>query len=118
MARLSRIEASKRDAGIIGVAAQTMQTVHVKDVCNDSYFNPAIDRPHGVPCVTILCQPVKGGAEGGGAARTLCGVIHCVNKRGNTGEFTEDDEVNLRGFAEQCAPFFREAIAGQVRHDI
>lgn len=81
--------------GLAGYVAATGETVNLKNVRNDSRFNPDIDRLSGYTTKNMLCFPIKD------YSKETVGVLQLLNNL--KGEFTERDEEFLKALSIHAA---------------
>eukprot|EP01012_Entosiphon_sulcatum_P022794 TRINITY_DN27778_c0_g1_i1.p1 TRINITY_DN27778_c0_g1~~TRINITY_DN27778_c0_g1_i1.p1 ORF type:complete len:1139 (+),score=154.51 TRINITY_DN27778_c0_g1_i1:59-3475(+) len=80
------------DAGIAGTVATTGIKLNIVDAYADYRFNPSIDRETGYHTDSILCMPVK-------CEQKVIAVAQLVNKKGDPGHFTAEDEHLFETFS-------------------
>src|SRR6185369_10584936 len=85
--------------GIAGTVFKSGQSLNIPHAWADLRFNTAFDKSTDLSFFTrsILCVPVvnKDGK--------IIGVTQVLNKRGDSGAFTEDDEAQLKAFTSQIS---------------
>ena len=84
------------DHGIVGNSVQKNSGYIVKDVEADPTFNKAVDDKTGYKTRSILCAPM-------GVKDERVGAIELINKRGDTGLFSDDDLNLLQVLATSAA---------------
>ncbi|MBL93763.1 MAG: Phosphoserine phosphatase RsbU [Alphaproteobacteria bacterium MarineAlpha3_Bin5] len=84
------------DHGIVGNSVQQNSGYIVKDVEADPTFNKAVDDKTGYKTRSILCAPM-------GVKDERVGAIELINKRGDTGLFSDDDLNLLQVLATSAA---------------
>ncbi|KAJ8390288.1 hypothetical protein AAFF_G00108570 [Aldrovandia affinis] len=78
--------------GIVGYVAATGQSLNIKNAYEDHRFNAEVDQITGYKTQSILCMPIKNHRE------EVVGVAQAINKCGNNGTFTEQDEKDFSSY--------------------
>lgn len=73
--------------GLAGYVARSGETINIKDVRQDSRFNPDFDKQSGYTTKNMICFPIKNNK------REIIGVLQLINSM--NGEFTKRDEEFL-----------------------
>lgn len=87
----------KSDEGLAGHVFQTGDVLSVADTSKDPRFTGGIDRKTGYETKNMLSFPLKNRR-----ARTI-GVLQLLNKQGDPGHFTQDDEIFVGELVEQIS---------------
>lgn len=88
------------NAGIAGEVATTGKIVNIPEAYDDKRFNQEVDKKTGYRTRSILCMPIKAGAE-------VVGVIQLLNK--NEGPFDEEDEEVMSSFLSIAGPILKNS---------
>ena len=99
-------------AGFAGHAATSGETVNIEDAYADERFSQEVDRKTGYRTTSVLCVPLRGGANNDGA---ILGVVQVLNKLegGSHPHFTVDDERLLSQF---CTSISGAVVSMGKRH--
>ncbi|KAH0788191.1 3'5'-cyclic nucleotide phosphodiesterase family protein [Histomonas meleagridis] len=81
--------------GIVGICAQSGETVNIRDAYADQRFDRSVDIATGFMTRTLLCIPIYNNRG------EITGVTEMINKK-NDGHFDEDDEKMLMAFNVFC----------------
>ncbi len=84
------------DAGIVGHCVQTRQALIIADTTQDTRFLSQVDDDSGFVTRSILCAPLTVNDE-------CLGALEVVNKRDDSGQFTESDLAMLQILASSVA---------------
>lgn len=91
--------------GVVGYVARTGQPLRVKDAYNDPRFNRAVDEQTGYRSKSMLTMAIRN------QAKQVVGVLQALNKQGQDGLFTPDDQTVMQGFCEEAAKLLASAPA-------
>lgn len=78
--------------GIVGHVAATGQPLNIKNAYEDPRFNAEVDQITGYKTQSILCLPIKNHRD------EVVGVAQAINKNGEDGAFTEQDEKDFSAY--------------------
>ncbi|XP_072314677.1 cGMP-specific 3',5'-cyclic phosphodiesterase isoform X2 [Eucyclogobius newberryi] len=78
--------------GIVGHVAATGQPLNIKNAYEDPRFNAEVDLITGYKTQSILCLPIKNHRD------EVVGVAQAINKCGEGGAFTEQDEKDFSAY--------------------
>ncbi len=87
----------RSDEGLAGHVFQTGEVLSVTDTSTDARFTGSTDRKTGYETKNMLSFPLKNRRD-----RTI-GVLQLLNKQGDPGYFTQDDEIFVGELVEQIS---------------
>ena len=97
--------------GIVGICAQSGETVNIRDAYADQRFDRSVDIATGFTTRTLLCIPIYNNRG------EITGVTEMINKK-NDGHFDEDDEKMLIAFNVFCGISLDNARLYQASLDL
>ncbi|XP_020283461.1 dual 3',5'-cyclic-AMP and -GMP phosphodiesterase 11 isoform X2 [Pseudomyrmex gracilis] len=89
--------------GIVGYVAESGEPVNIPDAYKDSRFNQSIDDRTGYRTRALLCMPIKD------CNGDVIGVAQVINKLGEQGQFTAQDEKVFASYLQFCGIGLRNA---------
>ncbi|HEY3117682.1 MAG TPA: GAF domain-containing protein [Chloroflexota bacterium] len=91
--------------GVVGSVARTGQPLRVKDAYNDPRFNRAVDEQTGYRSKSMLTMAIKN------EKKQVIGVLQALNKQGQEGIFTPEDQTAMQVFCDEAAKLLASAPA-------